>query len=369
MTLTRRNFSLWTIAGAATLAVPAISRAQSSAMQLSVTQMANDLTAPWAFGFLPGGGFLVTERGGKLLKFKDGQRTDITGLPEIAVDGQGGLLDLLIPRDHAQTGQIFMTYAKPSGRRAGTAVMRATLDPSANRLRDVTTIFEIAKGSSGGRHFGSRIVEDSAGHLFVTVGDRGDRPSAQDTRLHNGSILKITKDGAPAPGNPFANVQNAQPELYSIGHRNPQGLAIDPNGQLWASEHGARGGDEVNRIAPGANYGWPVISYGRHYSGRKIGEGTARDGLEQPAHYWDPSIAPSGHMIYSGDLFPQWRGHHFIGSLKFDYISRLAGDPLSEVQQIQSNATARVRDIREAPDGSIWFLSVGNDALYRLAPA
>jgi len=203
-------------------------------------------------------------------------------------------------------------------------------------------------------------VEDAQGHLFVTVGDRGDRPSAQDRANHNGSILRITKDGAPAPGNPFAGQSGIQPEIWSYGHRNPQGLALAPDGQLWAHEHGARGGDEVNRVRKGANYGWPIISYGTHYSGRKIGEGTEQDGMQQPAHYWDPSIAPSGYAIHSRT------GDHFVGSLKFDYIARLRGSPLREVAQIKSDATSRVRDIREAPDGSLWFLSVGNGALYRM---
>ncbi|MDT8328062.1 MAG: PQQ-dependent sugar dehydrogenase, partial [Roseovarius sp.] len=199
--------------------------------------------------------------------------------------------------------------------------------------------------------------------------------NAQNRSNLLGKILRIdvdnSGDGKPyaiPADNPFANTPGAQPEIWSYGHRNPQGAALDLEGTLWAVEHGARGGDEVNRIKPGANYGWPVISYGRHYSGLKIGEGAAKAGMEQPAYYWDPSIAPSGLMIYSGALWPQWRGDFFVGSLKFGYISRLSGTALAEVEQLKSPETKRVRDIREAPDGSIWFLSVAEGAAFRITP-
>ena len=231
-------------------------------------------------------------------------------------------------------------------------------------------IFELAPGSSGGRHFGSRIVEGRDGHLYLTIGDRGDRPSAQDLGVENGSVVRVARDGAIPADNPFKGQAGARPGIYTYGHRNPQGAAMDQQGRIWVVEHGARGGDEVNLLAAGANYGWPVIAYGRHYSGAKIGEGTAKPGLEQPAHYWDPSIAPSGMMIYSGKLWPQWAGHIFVGSLKFDLISRLAGpaNGLREVERMQWPETARVRDLREAPDGTIWVMSVGNGAIYRLSP-
>ncbi|MDP4992377.1 MAG: PQQ-dependent sugar dehydrogenase, partial [Marivita lacus] len=191
--------------------------------------------------------------------------------------------------------------------------------------------------------------------------------TAQDRSLHNGSVLRITKTGAVPSDNPFVNVSGVQPEIWSYGHRNPQGAALDASGQLWVNEHGARGGDEVNRIQKGANFGWPVISYGRHYSGRSIGEGTAMPGMEQPETYWDPSIAPSGMSFYNGGPVGGWNGDMFAGSLKFDYISRLNGAPLREVEQIKGDSTQRVRDLRQGPDGALWFLSVGNGALYRMA--
>ena len=204
-------------------------------------------------------------------------------------------------------------------------------------------------GSSGGRHFGSRLVEAPDGALFVTVGERGDRPSAQDLSRENGSVLRIARDGSVPPGNPFAARADARPEIWSYGHRNPQGAALDLSGQLWVVEHGARGGDEINRITPGANYGWPVISYGTHYSGAKIGEGTSTPGMEQPAYYWDPSIAPSGMMIYSGALWPDWRGDIFVGSLKFDHIAQLSGDPLREVRQIATPKPCACATSAKAP--------------------
>src|SRR6056297_1796010 len=349
------------------LAAPA-KALETDAGPVTVTRMIAGLTEPWALGFLPGGGVLVTERGGRLLLHRDGETRAVAGVPRVAAIGQGGLLDLLVPDDFSRSRTLFFTYAKPQRGGAGTAVARARLSEDGRRLQTWEVIFELTPGSSGGRHFGSRIVEGADGYLYVTIGDRGDRPSAQDLSRENGSVIRIARDGRVPADNPFTQTNGAQPEIWSWGHRNPQGAALDLDGNLWVVEHGARGGDEVNRIRKGANYGWPVISYGRHYSGAKIGEGTARPGMEQPAFYWDPSIAPSGMMFYSGKLWPDWRGDLFVGSLKFDYISRLSGTPLREVEQIQSPDTLRVRDIREAPDGTIWFISVGNGTLYRISP-
>ncbi len=327
------------------------------------------LDIPWAFDFLPDGGILVTEREGRLLLVRGADRIEVGGTPRVVDAGQGGLLDVLVPRDFAETRELFFTYAKRQGfRGAGTAVYRARLSEDGTRLENGRTIFEIARGTGGGHHFGSRLVEAPDGHLFVTIGDRGDGDKAQDLTMHNGSVLRITRDGAPVPGNPFLGRDDALPEIWSWGHRNPQGAALDGSGQLWTAEHGARGGDEVNRIEAGVNYGWPVISYGVNYNGSKIGQGTERDGMAQPVFYWDPSIAPSGMTFYNGSV-TDWQGNAFVGSLKFDYISRMAGDPLAEVEQIKGDETIRVRDLAEGPDGALWFLSVGNGALYRLVPA
>lgn len=213
------------------------------------------------------------------------------------------------------------------------------------------------------------MVEAADGTLFVTIGDRGDRPEAQNGGSHNGTIIRVNRDGSIPRDNPFINASGVLPEIWSYGHRNAQGAGLDSKGRLWTAEHGARGGDEVNLIRKGRNYGWPVISYGRHYSGGKIGEGTAKDGMEQPTSYWDPSIAPSGLLVYQGGMFPEWRGDIFVGSLKSDYISRLeiSGDKTREVEKISNATTERVRDLIEAPDGSIWFISVGNGAVYRMS--
>jgi len=335
---------------------------------LDVTRMVDQLDAPWALGFLPEGSVLITERAGRLLHVDGDQRREISGLPQVATAGQGGLLDLLIPRDFVQNRTLFFTFSKPQSSGAGTAIFRATLAPGADRLTDGRVIFELEPGSSGGRHFGSRIVEGRDGFLYATIGDRGDRPSAQDLSRQNGSVIRIARDGSVPADNPFVDSDGAQPEIWSYGHRNPQGAALDADGTLWVNEHGARGGDEVNRVRRGANYGWPVISYGKHYSGARIGEGTHKEGMEQPAHYWDPSIAPSGMMIYQGDMFPDWRGDMFVGSLKFDLISRLSGSSVTEAERIESPETQRVRHIVEAPDGAIWFLSEGQGAAYRMTP-
>ncbi|MGH1465557.1 MAG: PQQ-dependent sugar dehydrogenase [Cognatishimia sp.] len=335
---------------------------------VQISTMAKGFKTPWALGFLPDGGFLVTERRGRLWHVTNsGTKHRVTGTPRVVADGQGGLLDVLVPKDFATSRQIFLTFVTAQGGGSGTAVARAIFDQTSNQLRNVDVIFEMTPGSRGGRHFGSRLAEGADGSLYVSIGERGDRPSAQDLTRHNGSIIRIRKSGAAPQDNPFVNRQNAAPEIWSFGHRNPQGMAFDSAGQLWAVEHGARGGDEVNQIKRGGNYGWPVIAYGRHYSGGKIGEGTHKSGMQQPAYYWDPSIAPSGLMVYAGDMFPEWRGGVFIGSLKFDYISGLFGATLKETVQLKNSFTKRVRDVRQAADGSIWFISEDRGAVYKIS--
>ncbi|MFW8593102.1 PQQ-dependent sugar dehydrogenase [Cribrihabitans neustonicus] len=347
---------------------PAMAETLPSSMgELRLTRMAEGLDVPWGFDFLPDGGVLVTERRGRLYYLRDGQKRRVEGVPAVAAEGQGGLLDVMVPRDFARSREVFLTLSRRQGRGAGTAVAKGRLDPSNGRLDGVRVIFEAAPGARGGRHFGSRIIEAPDGTVFVSLGERGDRSSAQNLRLHQGSIVRINRDGSIPSDNPFIKNQNARPEIWSYGHRNPQGMGLDLKGRLWISEHGARGGDEVNLIVKGANYGWPVISYGRHYSGAKIGEGVAKEGMQQPEWYWDPSIAPSGLMVYSGALWPEWRGDIFVGSLKFNYISRLEGTPLKERERLQSPETGRIRAVKEAPDGSIWFASETEGALFRIS--
>jgi glucose/arabinose dehydrogenase len=265
---------------------------------------------------------------------------------------------------------VFLSYAEPREFTQGTALAVARLSDDNASLTDLRVIFRINEYTDSGRHFGGRIVEDDSGALFLTIGDRARRPSAQDPKLHNGKVIRVSRDGSVPADNPFANGP-ILPEIWSIGHRNPQGAALDEQGRLWTVSHGAAGGDEVNQPRPGLNYGWPVISYGTHYSGAKIGVGTEAPGMEQPRFYWDPSIAPSGMMIHSGRMFPDWRGDIFIGALKFDYVSRLDrdGDTITGEEKLFDGAYGRIRDIREGPDGAIWFLSVGDRTLYRVTPA
>lgn len=340
-----------------------------AAQAVEISKIADGFDTPWAVDILPDGAFLVTEIEGELILVSEGQKTSLTGVPRVSARGQGGLLDVTVARDFATSREIFLSYSKPqpSGG-SGTAVSVARIAPDNTSLTDIREIFDSAPGSRGGRHFGSRVVEGTDGTLFITLGDRGDPPTAQDLGMHNGSVVRINRDGSVPRDNPFVGQQGVQPEIWSYGHRNIQGAGLDAAGQLWTAEHGARGGDEVNRPQQGANYGWPVISFGRHYSGASIGQGTSKPGMEQPELYWDPSIAPSGLLVYSGKLNADWRGDILIGSLKFDYIARLKGAPLNEVGQIKSDETARVRDIIEAPDGAIWFVSAGDGAIYRLVP-
>lgn len=337
--------------------------------QLKLEIMASGFDVPWAIDFLPNGAALVTERAGHLNYVLAQKKFRIKGVPRVVARGQGGLLDVLVPRDFLRSRQLFLSYSKSQGNGSGTALAVGTLSTDFKRLTNLRVIFEATPSSSTSRHYGARVIESTDGTLFLTLGERGERDSAQDLSRHQGSIIHLSRNGGIPANNPFVSRRDAQPQIWSYGHRNPQGIAFDRRGRLWVVEHGAKGGDEINLIRKGANYGWPVISFGRHYSGAKIGEGTSKPGMQQPVWYWDPSIAPSGMMIYSGKLWPSWRGHFFVGSLKLDFISRLSGESLAEKERLKGPATARIRDIAEAPDGSIWFASENDGAIYRLTPA
>ncbi len=360
---------IWVLMFSLLATIPQAEELKSSQGTLVMTKVADGFDTPWAIAFLPDDNVLITDRGGSLYILRQHQKHRIKGTPRVFGQGQGGLLDVMVPRDFIQSREIFLTFSKRQNRGSGTALAVAELSLDFKRLIRFRILFEAAPSSTSSRHFGSRVIEAADGSLVMTLGERGERDSAQDLSLHQGSIIRLNRDGSVPRDNPFVGDPTAQSQIWSYGHRNPQGLAQDLHGAIWAVEHGAKGGDEINLIRKGANYGWPVISYGRHYSGSKIGEGTAKPGLQQPAWYWDPSIAPSGMMIYSGKLWPQWRGHFFVGSLKFDYISRLSGRALSEKERLTSPQTGRIRDVAEAPDGSIWFASETEGAIYRLSPA
>ncbi len=353
----------------AALAVPhgglAQTVVQTSAGPMQIAPVVSGLDEPWGMAFVPEGGLLVTERGGRLMLIVDGKMTSIGGLPEVYAKGQGGLLDVMVPQDFATSREVWLTYAEPARRGSATAVGRGRLSQDATRLEDFKTVFA-GDGMGGSKHYGSRIVEAPDGTVFVTTGERGTGPdgmNAQDPTRIEGKVVHLNRDGTPA-----TTLPGTRSGVYTLGHRNVQGASMGPDGALWVVEHGAQGGDELNRLEPGRNYGWPVITYGENYGGGAIGIGTEAPGMEQPVHYWVPSIAPSGLMFYAGDLIPDWQGDVFTGSLNSDFIARLDPQAGYAEERIAAPETGRVRDVIEAPDGSIWFLSVIDGTVYRLAP-
>ena len=341
-----------------------------------VVVVAIGLDHPWGLAFLPDGRLLVTERPGRLRTVTEGRLDPepIAGVPRVHASGQGGLLDVALHPDFGENGWVYLSYAAGRWGRAGTEVARGRL--RGKRLEDVEVLFRALPKSGGGRHFGSRLRFGPNGHLFISLGDRGDRHRAQDPGDHAGSIIRLHDDGTVPPDNPFTGVGGARPEIYTVGNRNVQGLAFHPEtGVLFAHEHGPRGGDEVNVVRPGVNYGWPVISYGREYgSGVPVGEGTHRDGMAQPIREWTPSIAPSGLTVYDGDRFPRWRGNLFVGALRFRLLARLVldGERVVHEERLLEDRYGRIRDVRTGPDGLLYLLTDAPaplGALLRLEPA
>lgn len=330
-----------------------------------------EFSHPWGMTMLPSGDFLVTERDGRLWRLSaGGAKTEIDGLPDVAARGQGGLLDVAADPQFAENNRIFFTFSEPGRGGSGTALASATLD--GDRLDQLRILFSMNRKTRQSRHYGSRIVFAPNDTLFVTTGDRGDRPRAQDPFDHAGSIIRLNRDGSVPQDNPFSDGQRGAPEIWSIGHRNAQGAAAHPEtGELFTVEHGARGGDEINTPKAGRNYGWPVISYGRHYSGAEIGEGTARPGMEQPLHYWDPSIAPSGMAFGTGERFPEWNGHLFVGALVDRKLVRLTFDDGKPVpaEILFEGEFGRIRDVDFFADGNLYLLTDEDPgALIRVTP-
>lgn len=343
--------------------------------RLRVETVAQGLESPWAIAFLPGGDMLVTERPGRMRRVATdgGLSTPLSGVPEVAARGQGGLLDVVLAPDFNTTQRIYFSYSEPrGGDENATAVAHARL--GADSLEDVTVIFRQQPAWDSGHHFGSRLAFAKDGTLFVTLGERNRaRDLAQTLDNHIGKVVRLNPDGSVPEDNPFVGRQDAQPAVWSYGHRNPQGAAIHPQtGQLWIHEHGPRGGDEINLPQAGANYGWPVITYGREYSGLPIGDGPRKADMEQPQHYWVPSIAPSGMAFYTADRFPQWQGRLFVGSLKFGQLVRLDldGDRVVGEHRYAQDLRRRIRDVRQGPDGFLYLLTdEANGAVLRVAPA
>ncbi|HET7711951.1 MAG TPA: PQQ-dependent sugar dehydrogenase [Thermoanaerobaculia bacterium] len=331
-----------------------------------VTTVARGLDHPWGLAFLPDGRMLVTERPGRLrIVTRDGRLSPpLAGVPQVQAGGQGGLLDVVIDPKFAQNRTIYLSFSEPSGDgKASTAVARARLTDSG--LRDVKVIYSQVPKVSGAGHFGSRIVFRRDGTMFITQGDRMRySEQAQDLASGLGKIVRIRPDGTIPKDNPFAGRQGVRPEIWSYGHRNVQSAALHPEtGELWTVEHGARGGDELNQPQAGKNYGWPVISYGVHYSGGKIGEGSEKAGMEQPVYYWDPVIAPSGMTFYTGNTYPAWKGSVFIGSLTPGGLVRLvlSNGRVAKEERYLEDLNERIRDVRQGPDGLLYLLTDDDD--------
>jgi len=346
---------------------------ESETARFRVVPLISGLVHPWSLAFLPDGDLLITERPGRLRVVRFGHLLEapIAGVPVVAAVGQGGLLDLVLHPDFATNRLLCLSYSRHESAGSGTAIICGEL--VGDRLINSRVIFAAEPKSRGGKHFGSRLVFDVNGNLYATLGDRGIRAQAQDLSRHPGSVIRIDLNGAALADNPFVHQDNAQPEIFTYGNRNPQGLAWQPKtGVLWMHEHGPRGGDELNQVIAGTNYGWPVISYGKEYwSQNAVGEGTHKIGMAQPVHHWIPSIAPSGMAFYSGNRFPQWQGNLFIGSLKFGELVRLEIDASRVVheERLLNGDFGRIRDVRLGPDGLLYLLTDSrNGHLLRLEP-
>lgn len=329
-----------------------------------------ELNIPWGFVFLPDNSMLINEKGGKMIHFKDGKKSIIEGVPEVYNRGQGGLMDLALHPNYKENGWLYLTYASSEGDGEGgnTALMRAKLKD--NKLIEKQLLYKATPNTTKGQHFGSRIVFDNEGYLFFTIGERGERDvNPQDITRDGGKVYRLNDDGTIPTDNPFINEPNAKKAIYAYGNRNIQGMVIHPTtGEVWTHEHGPRGGDEINIVKAGANYGWPVISYGINYIGTKFTDKTAQEGMEQPLHYWDPSIAPSGMAFISSDKYPGWKGDLLVGSLKFEYVDKCVlknGKVVKEERLL--DGLGRIRTINEGPDGYI-YVGIENLGIVKLLP-
>lgn len=327
-----------------------------------------ELNIPWGFTFLPDDSMLITEKSGELIHFKNGSKTNISGLPEIYVRGQGGLLDIILHPNYSENGWIYFSYASSTGEGEGgnTAIARAKLKDTS--LVDFEVLYKASPNSTKGQHFGSRLVFDTEGYLFFTVGDRGNRDeNPQDITRDCGKVYRLNDDGSIPDSNPFVDVPDAKAAIFSYGHRNAQGMILHPKtGEIWTHEHGPKGGDEINIIKAGKNYGWPVISYGVNYSGTTFTDLTKKEGMEQPLHYWDPSIAPSGMAFIDSDKYGDWDGRLLVGSLKFQYLDLCTIKDNKVIKEERLlDGLGRVRCVEQGPDGYI-YVGIENLGIVKL---
>ena len=320
------------------------------------------LQIPWGFTFMPDGSMLITEKSGDIIHFKNGQKTNIQGVPEVYDRGQGGLLDIVLHPNYDSNKWIYITYASPEGDGEGgnTALMRAKLE--GDQLTNKQLLYKATPNTTKGQHFGSRIAFDNDGYLYFSSGDRGARDvNPQDFTRDNGKVYRLNDDGSIPSDNPFVGQENAVEAIYSYGHRNPQGMIFNPEtNEIWVHEHGPKGGDEINVVKKGANYGWPVVTYGENYSGTSITDERSRPGMEDPIFYWLPSIAPSGFAFVTSDKFPELKGNLLVGSLKFQYLEllELEGKKIKKRTKLLEDA-GRMRDVRQGPDGNIYVAIEG----------
>ncbi|MCA6074923.1 PQQ-dependent sugar dehydrogenase [Fulvivirga sedimenti] len=343
-------------------------RYSSGKISFELQQVEGLSGVPWGVVWLEDGAMLVTERSGKLYRIKGGDRNEVEGLPEVYVRGQGGLMDLELHPDYENNGWVYITYSgEQDGDGGNTVLIRVKID--GNRITELQELFRSTPNSTRRQHFGGRIEFDDKGYLFLSLGERGDSKNAQDLSVTSGSIVRLFDDGKIPEDNPFVGETSARPEIWSWGHRNPQGLAWHKSlGVMLETEHGPMGGDELNLIKKGANYGWPEITYGKNYDGTIITEETKREGMEQPLTYWVPSIAPSSLIIVESDRYPEWKGHALVGSLKFGYLERVVLDGLKVVSKEKMlEGIGRIREVKEGPDGYIYILVEGK-GIFRIIP-
>ncbi|MGH1352042.1 MAG: PQQ-dependent sugar dehydrogenase [Methyloligellaceae bacterium] len=346
---------------------------KSKQATFKIETLADGLDHPWSLAILPDGQMLITERSGTLRLFKNGKLDPkpVSGLPDISSGGQGGLLDIIAHPKFSENRLVYFSYSAQDRSGVGTQVARAKL--TGNKLTEVQVLFKALPKTRNRLHFGSRLLFDSKGFLFITLGEKFQMKQSQNIKSHLGSIIRLNEDGTIPADNPFVKNRKGLPEIFSYGHRNVQGIAMHPDTKkIWEHEHGPRGGDEVNILQPGRNYGWPLITYGIDYSGEIISDKTHLPGMEQPVIHWTPSIAPSGMTFYSGDKFPEWKGDLFVGALAHQHLRRLElkGDKVISQEILLGDLQERVRDVRNGPDGFLYILTDSSSGqLLRLVPA